>query len=218
MDTEQNKAKYLSVIVLEDNEGDFVLLEDYLIDAYNTVKISRCETFNDFTHLKETNPDFNFDVILLDLHLPDSSGIQLIEQLLSMNLKIPIIILTGYAELRLAKESLKLGVEDFLIKDEISPGILYKSIEYALSRSSYIKQIQAQNEKLRQISWAQSHIVRAPLARILGIINLIEIKKNDMNDLMFWLSQLRISSNELDDIIRKISKEAQEILTKKENE
>lgn len=218
MDTEQNKAKYLSVIVLEDNEGDFVLLEDYLIDAYNTVKISRCETFNDFTHLKETNPDLNFDVILLDLHLPDSSGIQLIEQLLSMNLKIPIIILTGYAELRLAKESLKLGVEDFLIKDEISPGILYKSIEYALSRSSYIKQIQAQNEKLRQISWAQSHIVRAPLARILGIINLIEIKKNDMNDLMFWLSQLRISSNELDDIIRNISKEAQEILTKKENE
>ena len=218
MDTEQNKAKYLSVIVLEDNEGDFVLLEDYLIDAYNTIKISRCETFNDFIHLKETNPDFNFDVILLDLHLPDSSGIQLIEQLLSMNLKIPIIILTGYAELRLAKESLKLGVEDFLIKDEISPGILYKSIEYALSRSSYIKQIQAQNEKLRQISWAQSHIVRAPLARILGIINLIEIKKNDMNDLMFWLSQLRISSNELDDIIRKISKEAQEILTKKENE
>ena len=218
MDTEQNKAKYLSVIVLEDNEGDFVLLEDYLIDAYNTIKISRCETFNDFIHLKETNPDFNFDVILLDLHLPDSSGIQLIEQLLSMNFKIPIIILTGYAELRLAKESLKLGVEDFLIKDEISPGILYKSIEYALSRSSYIKQIQAQNEKLRQISWAQSHIVRAPLARILGIINLIEIKKNDMNDLMFWLSQLRISSNELDDIIRKISKEAQEILTKKENE
>ena len=218
MDTEQNKAKYLSVIVLEDNEGDFGLLEVYLIDAYQTIKIRRCGTFNDFIHLKETNPDFNFDVILLDLHLPDSSGIQLIEQLLSMNLKIPIIILTGYAELRLAKESLKLGVEDFLIKDEISPGILYKSIGYALSRSSYIKQIQAQNEKLRQISWAQSHIVRAPLARILGIINLIEIKKNDMNDLMFWLSQLRISSNELDDIIRKISKEAQEILTKKENE
>ena len=95
MDTEQNNAKYLSVIVLEDNEGDFVLLEDYLIDAYNTIKISRCETFNDFIHLKETNPDFNFDVILLDLHLPDSSGIQLIVQLLSMNLKIPIIILTG---------------------------------------------------------------------------------------------------------------------------
>jgi len=108
----------------------------------------------------------------------------------------------------LAKESLKLGVEDYLIKDEISPAILLKSIEFALSRSFYI---QLQNEKLRNIAWTQSHVVRAPLARILGIINLIETEKENIEELIFWLKQLRVSSDEMDAIVKKITEEAQEI-------
>jgi DNA-binding response OmpR family regulator len=211
MGNEQNTGKCLSLIVLEDNDGDFVLLEDYLIEAYKTVKISRCKTFDNFIQLKKTKPDFNFDLILLDLHLPDKSGIQLIEKVLSTKLLVPVIILTGYAELSLAKESLKLGVEDYLIKDEISPGILLKSIEFAISRSFHIQHIQLQNEKLRNIAWTQSHIVRAPLARILGIINLIETEKENIEDLMFWLKQLRVSSDEMDAIVKKITEEAQEI-------
>ena len=218
MGNEQKSGKYLSVIVLEDNDGDFALLEDYLIEAYNTVKISRCETFDDFIQLKETETNFNFDLILLDLHLPDQSGIQLIENVISIKTLVPVIILTGYAELPLAKESLKLGVEDFLIKDEISPGILLKSIEYALSRSLYIKHIQAQNEKLRNVAWTQSHVVRAPLARILGIINLIEMVIEDPEELTFWLKQLRVSSDEMDAIVKKITEESQEIQLNKNNE
>lgn len=218
MGNEQKTEKYLSVIVLEDNDGDFLLLEDYLIEAYNTVKISRCETFGDFIELIETKPDFNFDLILLDLNLPDKSGIQLIEKVLSVNIQVPVIVLTGYAELTLAKESLKLGVEDFLIKDEISPIILLKSIEFALSRSLYIKHIHAQNEKLKNIAWTQSHVVRAPLARILGIINIIETEKENIEDLMFWLKQLRVSSDEMDAIVKKITEEAQEIQLNKNNE
>lgn len=218
MGSERKTRKNLSVIILEDNDGDFLLLEDYLIEAYHTVKINRCETFDDFIQLKETKTDFNFDLILLDLHLPDLSGIQLIEKVLSLNLQVPIIILSGYAELTLAKESLKLGVEDFLIKDEVSPAILHKSIEYALSRSLYIKHIQAQNEKLRNIAWTQSHVVRAPLARILGIINVIEADKDNLEDLMFWLKLLRVSSDEMDTIVKKIIEEAQEIQLKKNNE
>lgn len=218
MGNEQKTGKYISVIVLEDNDGDFVLIEDYLIEAYNTVKISRCETFGDFIELIETKPDLNFDLILLDLQLPDKSGIQLIENVISIKPLVPIIILTGYTELTLAKESLKLGVEDFLIKDEISPENLLKSIEYALSRSLYIKHIQAQNEKLRNIAWTQSHIVRAPLARILSIINLIETEKENIEDLMFWLKQLRVSSDEMDAIVKKITEEAQEIQLNKNND
>lgn len=211
MGNEQNTEKCLSLIVLEDNDGDFVLLEDHLIEAYKTVKISRCVRFNDFLQLKETKTDLNFDLILLDLNLPDKSGIQLIEKVLSVNFQVPVIVLTGYAELTLAKESLKLGVEDFLIKDKISPEILLKSIEYALSRSLYTKHIQLQNEKLKNIAWTQSHIVRAPIARILGIINLIETEKENLEDLIFWLQQLRVSVDEMDTIVKKITDEAQEI-------
>ena len=68
----------------------------------------------------------------------------------------------------------------------------------------YINTIETQNEKLKGIAWTQSHLVRAPLARILGIINLIEMDAVNGDELQFFLKQLRVSSNELDDIIKKI--------------
>lgn len=90
--------------------------------------------------------------------------------------------------------------------------------QFALSRSQYVTQMEAQNEKLRNIAWTQSHLVRAPLSRILGIINLIEMQQDNLDDLMFCLKQLRVSSDEMDAIIRKITEEAQEIQLNKINE
>lgn len=203
--------RYLSILVIEDNEGDFILIEDHLIEAFKTVQMIRYETFNEFRNFSENEDELSIDLILLDLNLPDLSGMELIEGVLSSRLKAPVIILTGYADLTLAKESLKLGVDDFLIKDEVTPNILHKSIEFTLSRTQYVKQIQVQNQKLRNIAWTQSHEVRAPLARILGIINLIETQKGNMDDLMFWIDQLRISTGEMDAIVRKISAESQQL-------
>ena len=72
----------------------------------------------------------------------------------------------------------------------------------------HISTIEIQNEKLRNIAWTQSHVVRAPLARILGIINLIETKTDDIDEILSWLKQLRISTNEMDEIVNKIVSEA----------
>lgn len=66
-------------------------------------------------------------------------------------------------------------------------------------------------EKLKSIAWAQSHHVRAPLARILGIINLIETQIDSLDDLMYWLDQLKNSSEEMDEIIKTIIKDSQYI-------
>jgi PAS domain S-box-containing protein len=85
-------------------------------------------------------------------------------------------------------------------------------------RKRYEEELIAINKKLRDIAWTQSHVVRAPLARILGIINLIELEKENLDDLMFWLSQLRVSSNEMDEIVNKVIEEAQEIQLDRDNE
>jgi len=215
---DQKTNSTLSVLVFEDNDGDFVLIEDFLIDAFKTVQIKRCNYYSDFEKIKQIEHGITFDLILLDLHLPDLSGWELIQKIVSEKILVPIIILTGYADISLAKESLKQGIEDFLIKDEITPSILHKSIEFAFSRKQYIIHIEEQNKKLRNIAWTQSHLVRAPLARILGIINLIETQKEDLEDLMFWLSQLSVSSNEMDEIIKKIIDEAQVVQLNKSNE
>lgn len=71
-------------------------------------------------------------------------------------------------------------------------------------RLKYLKAIEEQNKKLREISWMQSHVIRAPLSRIMGLIPLIKnpIREGDL-DLM--LEYLMISAEELDKVIKDIT-------------
>lgn len=206
----QDYSKELSVIIIDDNQGDFFLIEDYLHEKFNKITIKHYANYKSASIFLQ-NEDSKSDLILLDLHLTDMSGIELIKNMLMLSPKVPIIILTGYGDLQLAKKSLELGIFDFLVKDEINATLLQKSIEFAISRKSYVMQIESQNEKLRNIAWSQSHEVRAPLARMLGIINMIESLNGETKDLPFWLAQLKISSTEMDEIVRSIVKETQTI-------
>ena len=73
-------------------------------------------------------------------------------------------------------------------------------------RLDYIKAIEEQNAKLREISWIQSHVVRAPLARIMGLVELIAIGKLEPEDNVKMLQYLTDSANELDHVIEEITK------------
>lgn len=81
---------------------------------------------------------------------------------------------------------------------------------FEISRNNYVRQIEIQNEKLKNIAWTQSHIVRAPLARMLGIMNVIE-DNNSLDDIFMWLKHLRDSADELDDIVKNMIDEAQHL-------
>jgi len=208
METNPTVRKALSIIVIEDNIGDFLLIEDYLIEKFQTIAIKQFTDYKSVSAYLEAD-EHNSDLILLDLSLPDLNGLALIQNIFAQSSGIPIIILTGYADLPLAKRSLELGVYDFLVKDEINPTLLHKSIEFVMSRSRYVRHIEGQNEKLKNIAWTQSHLVRAPLSRIVGIVNLIEENQNSYEDVLFWIKHLRNSTDEMDEIIKKIVMEAQ---------
>ena len=208
MKTNVTVASGLSIIVIEDNKGDYVLIEDYLIEKFQAITIKQFTDYNSVSNYLQ-NEDNNCDLIFLDLNFQDIGGLALINSMLAISSKIPIIILTGYADLTLAKKSLVLGVYDFLVKDEINPALLHKSIEFAISRSSYVRQIESRNETLKNIAWTQSHVVRAPLARILGIMNMIEENQDNLEDILLWIKHLRKSTNEMDEVVKKIVNETQ---------
>ncbi|MBV8391080.1 MAG: hypothetical protein JO080_14840, partial [Mucilaginibacter sp.] len=112
-----------------------------------------------------------------------------------------------------------LGVEDYILKDELTPMILYKSILYAVERKksvraleefvterlNYIHEIELQNERLQEISWIQSHMVRAPLARLLGLISLIRGAKDNSGELQYMMNYIEESANELDQVVKEIT-------------
>jgi light-regulated signal transduction histidine kinase (bacteriophytochrome) len=80
-----------------------------------------------------------------------------------------------------------------------------------VDRLNYIEAIETQNEKLKEISWIQSHLVRGPLARIMGLINIINGLK-DNRDMATVLEYLSLSANELDLAIRQITEKSTQVL------
>jgi len=71
--------------------------------------------------------------------------------------------------------------------------------------------LESQNDKLREIAWTQSHVVRAPLARMMGIVNLLKEGNIQENELSIFLEHLKTSADQFDQIIREITSKAEQI-------
>ncbi|MDH4263568.1 MAG: PAS domain-containing protein, partial [Spirochaetia bacterium] len=76
----------------------------------------------------------SINLVLLDLSLPDSSGIQSLKTIQKINDRIPVIVLTGVDDTDLASEAIREGAQDYLVKGKINKSLLDRSIQYALQR------------------------------------------------------------------------------------
>ena len=330
-----DKKRY-KILVIEDNPGDFTLVEDFLFEQIESPAITNVETFKEAKDILLSKEN-KFDIVLLDLSLPDKKGEPLILEIIAICPNIPVIVLTGYADFTFGIKSLSLGIADYILKEELTSISLYKSITYSTERKkgisaleesekryselfhlspipmwvidldtlyyldandaaiknygysfdeflsmtikdirpleeiplleeamkkqttsqqfgflgiyvhqkkngdiiqveiqsndiqykgkkariilanditerlNYIKTIEKQNEKFREIAWMQSHVIRAPLARIMGLIPFImDLENNDIERKEF-IGYLSYSANELDDVINKITNITYEI-------
>lgn len=317
------------ILVIEDSEGDFVLFEEYIYDHFTNTEITNVTSFKEFKAVATTANDF--DIIFLDLSLPDKSGIELVKASIALPNLTPIVVLTGYPDFNFALQSLSLGVSDYLLKEDLSSLTIYKCIVYNIERykniikikeseqryldlfhlspnplfvydeetkkitnvnntaiqiyqysieeflemkidslevdindtsnqninirsletdyqliysnikchkkksgeplfvitkkNKYnnnahnsiifsiedltqeifqILSIQQQNKKLREIAWTQSHIVRAPVARIMGLIDLLNYEPVTSDNQKQLIDMILSSSNELDEVIKDI--------------
>ncbi len=123
-----------NVLVVEDNLGDYVLIEDYLEEANIVRKLHWAEDFNSAKQILTENHHV-IDIILLDLSLPDKEGEPLLKEIHLLSQNKPIIILTGYPDADFAVKSLALGASDYLLKDVLNSTVLHKSIIYNLERN-----------------------------------------------------------------------------------
>jgi PAS domain S-box-containing protein len=131
-----SRDKYpYQILVVEDNLGDFVLVEDYLEETMSAAALIRAETFEEATKYIRKK---NYDVILLDLTLPDMSLSDLIKSALSLAGNIPVIALTGHQNIDFTIKSIKAGISDYILKDEINAALLYRTIVYSIQRSKFL--------------------------------------------------------------------------------
>ena len=130
----------IEVLLIEDNFDDAFLLKKKInsatsISAFNVVSVDRLST-----GIEELKNNY-YDIVLLDLSLPDSSGIESFQKLFNERIDIPIIVLTGLQDEETALKIVHLGAQDYLLKSNIDSSILVRAILYAIERYQTLQQL-----------------------------------------------------------------------------
>lgn len=152
------------LLLVEDNLADAYLLMEMLEQTveqqWQIVQAKRLSTAIEFLC------DSNFSVVLLDLSLPDSKGLNTVTQMQSAARDLPIVVLTGTDDQELALQAVALGAQDYLVKGEITQEILVRAIRYAIERGRILKQLQESErrtlmalEKERELNQLKSKFV-----------------------------------------------------------
>jgi PAS domain S-box-containing protein len=138
----------LQLLVIEDNPGDYILVSEYLGESFPDATILHADTLQKGINCLETH---RIDVILLDLTLPDGKGIDSFHAINTKAPHTPVIILTGLGDTQLALESLKIGAQDYIVKDDSSPAVLAKSIQYGIERSKVNARLKESEEQYKYL-------------------------------------------------------------------
>ena len=123
----------IKALLIEDNDGDVRLMKEVLADTAGTlVELSQVYRLGDALSrlAKET-----FDVVLLDLSLPDSQGLHTFDQAHQAAGRAPILVLTGLDDQALAISALQRGAQDYLVKGQFDGNRLMQTIRFAVARN-----------------------------------------------------------------------------------
>lgn len=168
----------IHALIIEDNPGDALLLQENLKEIEHAeFKLQVVGTLAAAQNLFRHEC---FDVIFLDLNLPDGQGITLISQVQGLAPGVPIIVQTGMDDDEMASEALRTGVQDYLIKGYHEPDVLWRSLRYARERKGFEEKIKRAQEEAEEAARMRaeflahmSHEIRNPLNALLGATDLL---------------------------------------------
>ena len=121
----------LSLLLVEDDRADALLVEELIADAAGEFDYLWCQTISEAARaLTDRRPD----CILLDLNLPDSTGMDAVHRLGGLDDTIPIIVLTGLTDEHFGVTAVSSGAQDYLVKGRVEPDTLRRAVLYAIER------------------------------------------------------------------------------------
>jgi len=161
----------IRVLVIDDDEDDFFLLKSQLDEIASAKFISTwASSYDDGARdLVESKHDKKFDVCFVDYRLGVRTGIDLLRELMLAETTVPLILLTGYGEHDVDVEAMRVGAADYLVKDQISPILLEKTIRYAIHRSENLIAIKERESQIfMQDRLASIGLLASSLAHEIG--------------------------------------------------
>ncbi|UZR98156.1 sensor histidine kinase [Chondrinema litorale] len=182
-DTKQS-VRSTGILLIEDNYADQEIFKVFL--AETEYANARLEIAEKISALDKFEIDFLPTVIILDLSLPDSDGLETLRLVQQKYGATPVIILTGFNDKNMGIQAVALGAEDYLIKGEFSSSSIERSISYAIERFKMRKtlimtnkKLKSYNEKLQQFAFVVSHDLNAPISSLKGILSLLKYSESD---------------------------------------
>ncbi len=134
------KLKSIRILMVDDDEDDFILVEDYLNEAYGDK--AEVVWVDQYQAALDKLDNQNFDVILVDYMLGEKNGLELIKSITADTFSInAVILLTGLDNHEVDVAATESGAMDYLVKQELSSSMLERSIRYALNRKHIEEQL-----------------------------------------------------------------------------
>jgi serine phosphatase RsbU (regulator of sigma subunit) len=116
---------------VEDDRGDAVLVEDLIADAVADIEVIWAQSM---AHAELALAAARPDCVLLDLNLPDASGIDALDRIAKRDATVPIVVLTGRNDEYFGASAVAAGAQDYLVKGSVEPEMLRRALLYAIER------------------------------------------------------------------------------------
>jgi two-component system cell cycle response regulator len=143
-------AKPMRVLLVEDNPGDALLVSDALEEAgpgrFELVHVDRLSAALEIVH------SGGFDAVLIDLTLPDTSGLDTFRHMLKAAPHLPVIVLSGQSDEEAAVIAVAEGAQDYLIKGRTTPDLLARALRYAVQRKRLEEELASRNAQLAELA------------------------------------------------------------------
>ncbi len=179
-------------VLLVDDDAVFAKIIDTHLKRYRSRTFQMTWKESVESALTEISQNSNIDIILTDYIFPTSNGLEFCLQLNQMDRSIPIMVLTNVKDFKLAVEAMKLGVEDFLIKEDLDEARLPRTILSIIERVKLRKHKQAIDKRLimaenctqaiRELVVTVCHEFNNPLAAVKISFDLLQRQIADRAD------------------------------------